>query len=137
MKIVILIVSLVLILSGCGTTYITASDPRVSIIVRDQVRGKGIAKITRVGPPQKLVLTATYLDTEVGSTVIRRRFDFFTILVSAYTYGTGLLFSWRYPSNINIAVDYHLMETLTGSVSVWDRPGNTDSHWNKPPPADW
>lgn len=128
MKRVYLLFILPLLFYSCGTTLITVPNPEVDIYVNNVYKGKGTAEIPRMGPPQKASLSAKYHGAEVGSMVIKRKLDLTGCLVGYFTYGVGLFFSFRYPSEVTIPIRSDLYQNGNPVRSRWDEPpGN--SRW--------
>ncbi len=95
------IILLAILVSSCGTTQLMVDNKNADIYVDGQKVGKGIAEIQRMGLPQKANISAKYHGQEVGSMVIKRKFDGVTCMV-AYFAGVAAIFAFRYPALVMI-----------------------------------
>jgi len=118
-------------LISCGSTHIiTDRNDDFDIYVNGLYLGKKEVKITRTGPPHKILVEAKFNGQSVGHTSIQRRFTFGTFLVGYCTYGVGLIFDWRFPETIVIPTEYYSGD-IPNYRSVWDKPQEM-SVWDKP-----
>lgn len=95
-------------------------NKNADIYVDGQKVGKGTAEITRMGLPKKANLSAKYNGQEVGSMVIKRKFDGVTCLVGYFTYGVGALFAFRFPALVMIPTN--IAEDEQRTRSIWLEP---------------
>lgn len=126
-KVSIFSLLLIVILSSCGTTQLIVMNyPSAEIFVNGEYKGHGTVEIKRTGTPKKSNVVAKYQGIEIGSTLIKRKFDFVTFMVGYCTYGIGFFTCWRYPEMVYIPTEDSKPSNNT-YVSPWDvPPGN----WN-------
>ena len=86
-------------------------------------KGKGHTEVRRTGFPKKLYIEAKYNGSTVGQLVVKRKFDAVTFLSCYFTYGMGLLFSFRYPATIIVPIS-----NLSNTPNRWK-----ESIWKKQP----
>lgn len=125
-KIPALLLSLVLLITSCGTTTIIGTSSWHDIYVDKVCLGKGTVKITRMGIPKTIKVEERAGNKVIASATGKRKFDFVTFVLGMYTYGPGLLIGWRYPKTIVLHPDY------TMGWDEQDNPWvNPSSAWNK------
>ena len=130
----ILIFTLCLLVSSCGTTQLIVSGQKdVDIYANGQYVGKDIASITRTGTPRKLTVQARYNSQIIGQTTVKRKFTVTTFLVGYITYGVGFIFAWKYPETVFIPVtnSAQIPDNNQSTISPWDKP-MIESVWDKP-----
>ena len=117
-----------LLLSSCGTTTIFVSNSNVDLYVNSVYKGKGHAEVKRTGVPKKMKIEAKYQGSTFGELVVKRKFDAVTFLSCYFTYGIGLLFSFRYPANIVVPISIDSNDPNQNKnpnqsrQSIWMRP---------------
>jgi len=116
----LLFASLVL-LSGCGTTTIYVNRNDVDIYINGASKGKGTVEVRRMGPPKKMNIEAKYQGKPIGEIKVKRKYDFVSFVVTVYTYGTGLFFSWRYPETIIVPVR-DVTPSSQDNEGIWKKP---------------
>ncbi len=127
-KVPIVLLILFVILSGCGTTHIVVMNyPSSEIFVNGVYKGHGSADIRRTGVPKKSNIVARYQGVEIGSILIRRKFDAVTFLAGYCTYGIGFILCWRYPEIVYVPTGDSPPANNTNR-SPWDAPSGT---WDK------
>ncbi len=124
------IFGLLVLLSSCGTTRIITSHPDADIYVNNVKKGQGRVDLKRMGPPQKSQVRAEYLGNKTETIVVKREFDFGTLILGLYSYGIGLVVGWRYPNEILIPVampepQYNSESDHGYPTSPWMRPPKT------------
>jgi len=120
----LLIVLVLFLFSGCGTTTLMVTDPEAEIYVNQVYKGKGDARVPRMGPPKTLHVEARLHGRLAGEEAVKRKFDFVTFLAGYFTYGTGFIWGWRFPETVVITTEKN---PRTSSFN------NTESRWNQPP----
>lgn len=116
---------LVLSFTSCGTTRIVTYRSDVDIYVNYEFKGKGEARVTRTGLPDKMHVSAKYNGEEVGASDVRRKFTFMTFLGGICTYYVGFVLFWQYPETVIIPIKNIEQKKTTfdqKEKSVWDLP---------------
>ena len=119
----------VTLLCGCGRTVIMTNNPQARIYVDGQLKGNGVAKITKRGFPR----TAHVVIKSNGETVrrsIEREFTGMTFLLGMISYATGFLWAWEYPESviIQLPMDHPRKSKRSG----WDK-APAGSNWESAP----
>ena len=124
--ILIFLIFSLLFFYSCGTTSIVVSNSNVDLYVNNVYKGKGQAEVRRTGFPKKMKIEAKYQGSTVGELVVKRKFDVVTFLSCYFTYGIGLLFSFRYPASVVVPISLDSSEPNSNpnsnKVGVWKRP---------------
>jgi hypothetical protein len=124
----VVLLIIIVILSGCGTTHIVVTNyPSSEIFVNGVYKGRGSAEIRRTGVPKKSNIVARYQGVEIGSVSVRRKFDAVTFMAGYCTYGIGFILCWRYPETVFVPVEGSQPSNNT-NLSPWDAPSGT---WDK------
>lgn len=132
-SIIIILTFVVFIATGCGTTQIAASSSSTNIYVNGVFKGKGSIEVARLGVPKKLYVEAKEGFEVIGSKQIKRKFDFATFIIGYFTYGTGFLWAWRFPSYVFIPTTYD----SSPSNNTFEGPPQKSPWDNPPPPSNW
>lgn len=123
-KTIVFLFLLSILLLSCSTQLIV-QNPDINIRVNGQFKGKGTAEISRMGAPRKIHITTDYNGVETGDMYLRRKFDYVSVLLTIYTYGAGIFFSWRYPETVFIPT--RSIEEKKKITDPWDTP--PDDKW--------
>ena len=111
-------------LYGCGTTTILVNNSDVDLYVNNVYKGKGHVEVCRTGFPKRLYIEAKYKGASVGELIVKRKLDGTSCLAGYFTYGVGLLFTFRYPASIVVPTSLDIKIQNIHQESIWKRPPN-------------
>jgi hypothetical protein len=89
-----------LLVAGCGTSRVVASDPRAAIYVDGAFAGHGAAELRKRGAPRTAHVEARYPSGARATRVVKRRFTAATLVAGLLTYGVGFFAVWELPDEI-------------------------------------
>ncbi len=99
---VIALSALILFASSCAQTQLVSGIAGADIYVNGVFKGKGSVEVKRAGVPKKIEVSARYQGRELGKIIVKRKFDIVTLIAGLYTYGVGIVFTFRYPAMVYI-----------------------------------
>ncbi len=111
-----------LLLFGCGMSTIVVKNANVDLYVNNVYRGKGSVEVRRTGFPKRLYIEAKYNGATVGQLTVKRKLTGIGCLTGYFTYGLGLLFSFRYPETIIVPINETPNEPNPWKESIWKKP---------------
>lgn len=122
-----------LVLSGCGTVRISASEPEARIQVDGVPEGRGEAKVNRWGLPRSVEVVARAPDGRTARAEMRRSFRWETFFLGFITYGVCWIACWGFPAELGLTLEEKARSGWEPAArDPWMEP---PPGWQEPPPA--